>query len=533
LTDGLDELFDAYRRSNAPGCVVGVSHCGAPIYRAAFGMASIEQGVTNTVATPMPIASVTKSFTCAAVLRLAAEGKLTLEDPIGRWIPELHPEQRRPTLRQLMTHTGGARCYLDHAAFNGYALMPVGVPESIQFRQSELNFAPGTGSSYSNGGYLLLTRAIERAADADFQSVLQKGVLADADLTSTVMPRANGSVDSGAAAAYRLAEEKSSTVWHHARQLTDESFGDGGMISTVDDLLRWSQFLRFSDGPVSLESLAGDGPLPNGLQSQYRHGLIVECWRGLTLVHHAGSLPGASAQLLMAPNEELAVVVLCNRPAPAVDLSLRVLEILLADRLEDPLPSPEATAFDPLLGRYFSQETGTLLGFERRSTQELGLSLFGGLEVPLQTFREGRGCLPFVADVGTGGMLFRAGPKRGRKVQAIEFFDGVGWHAAERIPDAKTADGPTMEESAIYRSLSAAASLRFEHRAGDLLVAFSGEYSAGCYPTEVVGEDLLRFWMPGFSAGMLMRLQRDNGVVSNVVISSSRTRRTVFGLSGG
>jgi len=122
----LGQLFDAYRRDDAPGCVVGVAHHGELVYRAAFGMANVEHRVANTPATPMPLASISKHFTCVAALRLAADGKLDLDQPIGRWIPELTEAQRRPTLRQLMSHTGGLRCYIEHAVFDGFSLLPAG-----------------------------------------------------------------------------------------------------------------------------------------------------------------------------------------------------------------------------------------------------------------------------------------------------------------------------------------------------------------------------------------------------------------------
>ena len=92
----LEQLFEPYRRNDAPGCIVGVAHRGELVYRAAFGMANVEHGVANTPATRMPVASITKHFTCAAALRLAAEHKLDLDEPIGRWVPELRRSSARP-----------------------------------------------------------------------------------------------------------------------------------------------------------------------------------------------------------------------------------------------------------------------------------------------------------------------------------------------------------------------------------------------------------------------------------------------------
>ncbi|HEY0339619.1 MAG TPA: serine hydrolase domain-containing protein, partial [Steroidobacteraceae bacterium] len=223
----LEQLFEPYRRNDAPGCIVGVAHQGQLTYRAAFGMANVEHGVSNTPATRMPVASITKHFTCAAVLRLAAAGKLDLEEPIGRWIPELTAQQRQPTLRQLMTHTGGLRCYIDHAVFDGFTLMPAGRPAALQCRLTEVNFPPGQGMSYSNAGYLFLTWAIERAADAPLEDVLRDGIFADAGLRSTSLPRWDLPVKTGVATTYQRASERSGPGgWQHSVCLAEELFGD-------------------------------------------------------------------------------------------------------------------------------------------------------------------------------------------------------------------------------------------------------------------------------------------------------------------
>src|SRR6185312_9406937 len=231
-------------------------HRGELIYRAAFAMANIEHRVANTPVTRMWVGSITKHFTCAAALRLAAAGQLSLEDPIGKWVPELTAEQRHPTLRQLMSHTGGLRCYIDHAVFDGFALMPPGRPAALQCRLTEVNFPPGYGMAYSNAGYLLLTWAIERAAGAPLEDVLRDGVFAEAGLQSTALLRWAKPVQAGVATTYQRASERAGRGWQHSVDLAEELFGDAGIVSTVDDLLRWAAYLRTATGPVSLDTLA-------------------------------------------------------------------------------------------------------------------------------------------------------------------------------------------------------------------------------------------------------------------------------------
>jgi D-aminopeptidase len=523
----LEQLFETYRRNDAPGCIVGVAHRGEVVYRAAFGMANVEHGVANTPATRMPVASITKHFTCAAALRLAVERKLVLEEPIGRWVPELTEQQCKPTLRQLMTHTSGLRCYIDHAVFDGFTLMPAGRPAALQCRLTEVNFPPGQGMSYSNAGYMLLTWAIERAAGAPLEEVLRNGIFSDARLQSTSLPRWDVPVKAGVATTYQRAAERTGGGWQHSVCLAEELFGDAGIVSTVDDLLRWAAYLRSNTGPVSLDALAATTLLANGQESRYGLGLITKSWRGLRLVYHAGTFPGVTAQFLTVPSEALDVVVLCNRPAPAVDLSQKIVAVLLEGQLQEPPPAPDATEYSSLLGHYVARETGVLFSLTDKGGQ-LALSQFGGSPVALETRPAAPDHYPFATDVGSGDMLFRpAGPQSG--AGDIEYLDRSGWHLARRINGEPSSAAEVVQVAlGVYRSDCAAATLRFLTTDSGLEVVITGEYGVGHYPAASVGPDVVRFWAPGLAPGMLIQLERDGGNVERVIVSTPRTRATVF-----
>jgi D-aminopeptidase len=472
----------------------------------------------------MPVASISKHFTCAAALRLAAAGKLDLEEPIGRWIPELTKPQREPTLRQLMTHTSGLRCYIDHAVFDGFTLMPAGRPAALQRRLTEINFPPGQGMSYSNAGYMLLSWAIERVADAPLEDVLRDGIFADAGLSSTSLPRWDVPVKAGVATAYQRAPQHAGGGWQHSACLAEELFGDAGIVSTVDDLLRWAAYLRAATGPVSLNALSAPTLLPNGQVSRYGLGLIAKPWRGLRLVHHAGTFPGITAQFLTIPDNELDVVVLCNRPAPAVDLSHKIVAIVLEGRLEEPVAAPVAASYASLLGRYIAPDIGLLFELSDKDGK-LALGQFGGSPVPLEARPRAAGDqYPFGIDVGSGDMLFRPGQQGD-----IELLDRSGWHLAQRINgEPLGADELVQTAHDVYRSECAAATLRFVAKDNALEVVMTGEYGVGHYPAVSVGPDLVRFWAPGLAPGMLIRLERDGGDVERVIVSTPRTRATVF-----
>jgi CubicO group peptidase (beta-lactamase class C family) len=479
----------------------------------------------------MPVASITKHFTCAAALRLAAQGKLDLEEPIGRWVPELTAQQRKPTLRQLMTHTSGLRCYIDHAVFDGFALMPPGRPAALQCRLTEVNFPPGYGMSYSNAGYMLLTWAIERAAGAPLENVFRDGIFVDAGLESTSLPRWDVPVKAGVATTYQRASDRSGRGWQHSVCLAEELFGDAGIVSTVDDLLRWTAYLRSATGPVSLNSLATITRLANGQQSRYGLGLITKPWRGLRLVHHAGTFPGVTAQFLTLPDEELDLVVLFNRPAPAVDLSHKIVAILLEGRLQEPPQAPVAASYQSLLGQYVAPDTGVLFSLADKEGQ-LALSQFGGSPVPLETRPAAADHWPFGTDVGSGDMLFRPCPQS--ESGDIEYLDRSGWHVARRVKGEPMGTTEVVQAAPdVYHSDCAAATLRFVARDAELEIVVTGKYGVGHYPAVSVGPDLVRFWAPGLAPGMLIRLERDAGVVKRVIVSTPRTQATVFRVSAG
>ncbi|WP_158080773.1 serine hydrolase [Pelomonas sp. KK5] len=524
LTAALDGLFAPFRRADAPGCTVAVARGGRTVYRGAFGMASVEQGVALQAGTPMPVGSISKQFVCAALLLLAHEGALSLEAPIGSLVEGLQGEQASPTLRQLMTHTGGVRCYLDQWVFNGYVTLPAGMAERIQRRQHALNFAPGTGSSYSNGGYLLLSLAIERASGMPLGEFLARRFFEPLSMTGTCLPPHRWPLRTGEAATYL----PSPPGWRHGIAISDDLYGDGGLVSTADDLLRWATWLRTSTGPVALSAMALPTRLANGFASDYGLGLITERWRGLRVVQHAGGMPGASSSLFMLPEEDLDVVVAFNRAGPAIGMGLKVIETVLGARLAAAVDGPRTQHHPTLLGRYVAEESGLLFGFADMDGA-LGLSLFGGAPFAPDAAAPDDGMLPFVADVGTGGMRFRW-PEPSRPGGAlIEYRDAGTWRPARRLDMDKPDPGSLSPDACHwFHSGDAAARVRLELDGGQPALRFQGEYGGALYPAELLEPELLRFWPTAFPGGMLARLGRRAGVLQAIVVSTSRTRRTVF-----
>lgn len=523
----LHDVFAPFARSDVPGGTVAVSLRGEPLFRRGFGLADVEQGIANLASSRIAIGSITKQFTCAAVLALVREGTMGLDDPIGHWLPELSGAQRDPSIRQLMNHTGGVRCYLETWGFNGFRTMPSAFATAMQLRQTDLDFRPGEAASYSNGGYLLLSLAVQRASGLSLDRYLAARIFAPIGMMSTTLPRHVGPPETDVASLYRRTGRGAVGAWRLAAPIAEEMQGEGGVLSTADDLLRWADHLQ-SDGSVaSIDDLTADADLSDG-ESRYGFGLISEHWRGQRVVQHAGALPGANSVLMMVPAFGLSVAVLFNRNAPAIEIGYRILEVVLGDRLTPSRPAPSAASQLGLIGRYLCDETGLMLGFvDRDGSLEVGV--LDGPSSPLTTVTARDGELPFVADVGMGGMRFRVDDAPSDvATDSIEFLDGGVWRRARRIVGAPpTSEAVLAAIGCRYRNRDLEADVRFDFGDGRLVARFRGAYASGVAEVVPVVDGLARLWFADMGFAMLLRWDADD-VPRRIVVSTSRTRSMVF-----
>ncbi|VWB49222.1 serine hydrolase [Burkholderia lata] len=368
-TTQLDALFAPYHRADAPGLIAGIVHRGQLLYRRGFGMASLEHGIANTPATRMRIGSVSKHVTCLAVLLLCERGALDADAPIGTYLPALPPAAGRPTLRQLMSHRGGQRCALDLALLTqGLAMSPHGALLAAQQRQRGENFPPGERMMYSNGGYHLLSLAVERASGMRFDAFLATHIFAHLLMHDTACITNDMTIERGIATMH-VPDSKGG--YRRGIFPSWELLGEGSIVSTVDDMLRWTAHLRCRDKIVGnddtwLQMLA----LPvfsSGQRSQYSLGLTQSLYRGVELIHHAGGVVGGTCQMLVSVAHGLDVVLLSNGALDApLELSKRVVDIVLADELGRDGPAVAARAADHMarLGSYRSSSTGAVYALE-------------------------------------------------------------------------------------------------------------------------------------------------------------------------
>jgi D-aminopeptidase len=481
----VDALFAPYNRADAPGCVVGIALAGQVVYRKAFGLASVRHGVANTPRTRMRIGSTSKHFTCLAALMLAEENRLELDAPVNQLLPDLALPtlQGQPTLRQFMNHTSGWRCALDLSMLgNGMALMPAGWMPSAVARQQGVNFAPGRGQVYSNSGYHLLSMAIDRAAGIPLEAFLAEhvfrplgmddteGVPSDTrvtrDMVSNHVPDAGGG-------------------WRHAQCHTEEIRGEGNLVSTVDDMLRWMAHLR---GPKRVGSEAAwqqmlePTVLADGTRSAYGLGLVRRPYRGLEVIEHAGGVAGGNSQMLTVPAHALDIALMSNGlPVAMRDLAPRIIDILLADHLGPEPARPDLARFHHLVGARYHGRSGRTIAFGAAGNH-LGLSFMDN--PPFMPLRdEGEHLRLRFEDTATCDLRLRtaelAALVGGEPPATIELRDTGYIETLVRLPATAPAPevaGATLLGHWICHDLQATAEIALE---GDALVLWlRGDYSA-------------------------------------------------------
>ena len=368
----VDRVFETWNRADSPGCALGVFRDGHLAYARGYGIADVEQNVRIAPDTVFYVGSLSKQFTAMAAALAIEQGRLSAEDPVRRYLPELPAYADAIRVRHLIHHTSGLRDYntlLSIAGRRGDEAYDNRTVLRMTARQRDLNFRPGTEYLYSNTGYTLLATVVERAVGTRFAEYADTQIFAPLGMTAThygvdvsrLVPRRASAYARGADGKLRLDTPR------------NERAGAGGVFTTVRDLLRWDE--NFYDARVGgralIDRVQTPGSLGDGSPITYAWGLQLGTYRGLRIVEHGGSLGGYRAHLTRFPEPHVSVAILCNLGsiAPA-GLARQVADVVLSDRLKEPAPSTPrpsarpaappaaAAASDPqaLTGVYYSDE---------------------------------------------------------------------------------------------------------------------------------------------------------------------------------
>jgi CubicO group peptidase (beta-lactamase class C family) len=364
----VDSIFQDFDKPNAPGCAVGAQHEGAqPILRG-YGSADLEHNAAITPSTVFEAGSVSKQFTAASILMLAGEGKLALSDDVHKYIPELPEYGERITIDELLSHTSGLRDWGDVEALGGwprtsrvYTLKDV---LDVAARQKHLNYKPGTAYSYTNTGYNLLAIIVERVSAQSLAQFSHERLFEPLRMSHTQWRDDFRRVVKDRAIAYQQKDGVS-------RQLMpfEDAYGNGGLLTTVGDLLRWNAALAEGElGSFVTTEIQRQTHLDTGHAIAYARGLFVETYQGVREVAHSGATAGYRAWLGRYPEQHLSIAVLCNAGnANAPLLAHKVAALFLPAEPTSPPTVPLTGDLATRAGLYVDLRMGIPLRLEVRS----------------------------------------------------------------------------------------------------------------------------------------------------------------------
>jgi CubicO group peptidase (beta-lactamase class C family) len=301
----LEEVVDSLAAKGFTGSVL-VAKGDEVLLNKAWGQANLEWDIPNTPATRFRIASITKQFTAAAILLLEERGKLSVEDPVQKYLPDAPASWSTITIFHLLTHTSGLP---DYAALPPYRSVGPLTPAEVvaRFRDTPLDFVPGERWNYSNSGYALLGFLIEQVSGKSYAEFLRENIFMPLKMDDSgydlsrdvILRRASG---------YRQTTAGTVNAPYLDMSLP---YAAGGLYSTTGDLLTWTRAL-FGGRVLSAASLKKmTTPVPQS-PNGYAFGLNVQSVQGRTVIFHAGGINGFTTTLAYYPDTHVTIAVLSN-----------------------------------------------------------------------------------------------------------------------------------------------------------------------------------------------------------------------------
>jgi len=523
LAAKVDKVFERMDKPTSPGCALAVVRDGRVAYTRGYGMANLDHDIVITPSTVFHVASVSKQFTAAAILLLARDGKLSLDDDVRKHIPELPDFGTTITIRHLIHHTSGLRDQWELLMLAGwrYSLDLITDDDVLQVmaRQEDLNFRPGAEHLYCNTGYTLLATVVKRVSGQTFREFTAERIFKPLGMTRTFFRDEHAEIIKGQAYGYVPNRD--------TFKLSVTNFDTAGATSlhtTVEDLALWDR--NFLDGRLGgrefLDAMLKKGSLANGEELAYASGLTHGTYRGLPTVGHGGSDAGYRSDFVRFPAERFSVVCLCNlSTSNPGELTRRVADVVLDGKLG---PVPAAPTDDrPVItlsaeelarseGLYWQRGTDNY----RRLAAKNGVmeSVWGQSGTPLRTVGTGLFAgrtTDFLVEAAAGGRRRLTETVRGSTVKPVVF---------EEVDLFAPTPARAAEYTGIYHSEEIEPAYRIEFADGRL-------YLRRLKVAQVTLEPLTRDVFRG-TAGTV-RFSRDaKGRVAGFTLSSGRIRNFRF-----
>jgi len=525
-----DSVFQRFDRTDAPGCALGVYQDGKVLYARGYGMASLQNGIALSPRSVLDVGSISKQFTAMAILLLQQEGKLSLDDPIRKYIPEMPAYADKVTLRRALSQTSGLRDLYVMWGQTGRAFAGDTIDAlRVITRSAEPNYEPGARYLYTNSGWILAAQIVYRLTGKTLAQFAEERIfkplgmydtryLADA---SMVIPNLADSYAPRPGGGFRL-----------ARSAYDGAImGAGAVQTTVEDFGRWLNNYDAATigGRQILETMTtattlNDGsPATSGANTAYAVGLSVGTLRGLRVISHGGSWAGFRGHFLRFPEQRYAVATFCNFSTSGPDsLARKVAGIYLGDQMQPdsaamwtaslaaaPRRELPVESLRSLVGVWRNDERG-----EVRRTRLLGDSLVatGGERVRLvpiagERFRAGSGI-----EISFAGAAARPQQMIVRTTGETVTFT--------RADTAALTPAALAEYAGDYRNEEVEATHTWKVEKGDLVLYSNHRRLGVLEPT----------YKDGFTrGGSVIDVQRDaKGRITGFVVESGRVRHLRF-----
>lgn len=385
-TQQIDAIFAAYDSTHTPGCALAIGKAGSILYERGYGMANFDYDIPIRPDSIFHVASVSKQFAAFAIHLLASEGKLSLDDDIRKYLPEMPEYPHTITIRHLVHHTSGLRDQWDVLTMAGWEYEGDVISNrhvlNLARLQRGLNFKPGDEYLYSNAGYTLMAWIVERASGQTLRQFTHERAFQPLGMTRThfhddhneIVPQRATGYDARKEGGYRISIPSFDTV------------GATSLFTTVQDLTRWAaNYITRKVGSGAIETMLQPYTLNNGQEIKYRGGILVDEYRGARRISHSGADAGYRSQFSVYPDHDLSIIVLCNF-ANAVPSALveKVTDLLLKDVL-NPVENAKSEALEiaadklaEFAGTYHQATTHEVREIALKGDQ-LVLSLWGDL----------------------------------------------------------------------------------------------------------------------------------------------------------
>ena len=364
LSKKVDAIFAEYDKTNSPGCALAILKNGKIIYKRGYGMSNMEYNIAIAPTSIFHIASISKQFTAAAIVRLSLEGKLSLDDDIRKYIPEVPDFGHTITFNNLIHHTSGIRDQWSLQGLAGWRNSDLITEKDILemlARQKALNFIPGEEYLYCNTGFTLAAIAVKKITGVSLRDYADSVFFKPLGMMNTHFHSDHAEITPNRTSAYN---KDNKGILKISIPVFD-NYGATSLFTTVEDLAKWDEnfYTKKVGGDAFIKLMQATGELNDKTLQNYAAGLFISNYKGYKTVGHGGADAGYRSNIIRFPDEHFSVVILANLASinPSL-LSYKVADLFLKDKSnQQPVFKTNNNIVKGWAGDYFEMSTQSLL----------------------------------------------------------------------------------------------------------------------------------------------------------------------------